>query len=156
MNITVLAVGKLKERWYREACDEYLKRLSAYAKLRVREVSDRDPASCGGEAPARDREGADLLRALRKDDHVVLLDIGGTERSSEDLSRHLADLALHGKVDLVFVIGGSTGVSDAVRHRSDERLSFGPLTLPHELARVVLLEQLYRSFRISRGEPYHK
>lgn len=156
MNITVLAVGKLKERWYKEACAEYVKRLGAYAKVRMVEVSDRDPATCGGEAPAREREGEDICRAIRPSDHVVLLDVRGTERSSEDISQHMDDLALHGTVDLVFVIGGSTGVSEAVRSRADERLSFGRITLPHELARVVLLEQLYRSFRISRGEPYHK
>lgn len=156
MNITVIAVGKIKERFYRDACAEYLKRLGAYAKVRIQEVSDRDPATCGGEAPAREREGDDICRHIRPTDHVVLLDIGGSERTSEGISAHMDDLALHGTVDIVFIVGGSTGVSAAVRSRADERLSFGRITLPHELARVVLLEQLYRSFRISRGEPYHK
>ena len=108
---------------------------------------------------AREREGAAVcaaLEALGAGTHVVLLDIGGRERSSEELSAHLDELALRGTSDFAFVIGGSDGVSEAVRARADETLSFGPITLPHNLARVVLLEQLYRAQKISRGEPYHK
>ena len=118
MKFTVVAVGKLKERFWSDACAEYLKRLQPYAKTQVA--------------------------------------IDGKERSSEGLSKRLDNLMLQGKSNFAFVIGGSDGVSTAVRRRADELLSFGPITLPHNLARVVLLEQLYRTQKISHGEPYHK
>lgn len=159
MRFTVVAVGKLKEKFWVAACDEYLKRLQPYAKTAVREIADVDPARAGGVAGARDKEGVAIctaLDALGPAVHVVLLDIGGTERSSEGLSKRIDALALGGTSDFAFVIGGSDGVSDAVRARAYETLSFGPITLPHNLARVVLLEQLYRAQKISRGEPYHK
>ncbi len=158
MRYTVVAVGKLKERFWADACAEYLKRLQPYARCEVRELADVDPARAGGEAAAVEREGSAILSALEAagNPYTVLRDIGGKERSSESLSRHLDDLALSGISSIAFVIGGSCGVSPAVRARADERLSFGPITMPHNLARVVLLEQLYRAARISRGEPYHK
>ena len=105
---------------------------------------------------ARDKEGAAILAALPPRAHVILLAIEGKERSSEELSARLDDLMLRGNSDIAFVIGGSDGVSDEVRARADEMLSFGRITLPHNLARVVLLEQIYRACKISRGEPYHK
>jgi len=153
---TVVAVGKLKERFWTDACAEYLKRLQPYAKTSVVEVADIDPAKAGGEAAAVEKEGAAILRALPERTHVVLLAIDGKQRSSEDLSKRLDTLALSGTSDISFVIGGSCGVSADVRARTDETLSFGPITLPHNLARVVLLEQLYRACKISRNEPYHK
>lgn len=146
---TVIAVGKLKERFWKDACAEYLKRLGGYTDITVREVPDSNPA----------REEAGILAALGKlptDTHVILLDIKGRETSSPELSRKLDDLALHGTSNVAFVIGGSDGVTPAVKDRADERVSFGPITLPHNLARVVLLEQIYRAHKISRGEPYHK
>lgn len=155
MRITIVAVGRLKERFWREAADEYLKRLGPYAEVRIAEVPDRDPGR-GGEAKALAEEGAAVLRALPEGAHVVALDIGGRQRSSEELSAHLSELGLHGASSVAFVIGGSHGLVSEVLARADERLSFGPMTLPHNLARVVLLEQLYRAFRIARGEPYHK
>lgn len=159
MRFTVVAVGKLKERFWKDACEEYLKRLQPYARTTVREVADIDPAKAGGVAAARVKEGAAIcgtLDSLGSSTHVMLLDIGGRERSSEELSRRLDELALRGSSDFAFVIGGSDGVSEEVRRRAVETLSFGPITLPHNLARVVLLEQLYRAQKISRGEPYHK
>jgi len=159
MRYTIVAVGKLKERFWVDACTEYLKRLQPYAKTAVSEVPDVDPSRVGGDAAACEREGESIMKALAalpERTRVVLLAIGGRERSSEDFSSHLDDLALSGTSDIAFVIGGSCGVSDAVRKRADEQLSFGPITLPHNLARVVLLEQLYRACKISRGEPYHK
>ena len=156
MKYTIVAVGKLKERFWTEACAEYLKRLQPYAKTTVVEVADVDPARAGGEAQAMAREGAAVLKALDERSHVVLLAIDGKERSSESLAKHLDELALSGKSDIAFIIGGSCGVSQEVRARADETMSFGPITLPHNLARVVLLEQLYRAQKISRGEPYHK
>lgn len=159
MRFTIIAIGKLKERFWVQACTEYLKRLQPYAKTTVVEVPDIDPDRAGGERSALDREGEGVLKALSAQcdrARVVLLAIGGRERSSEDLAAHLDALALGGTSDIAFVIGGSSGVSDAVKARADEQLSFGPITLPHNLARVVLLEQLYRACKILRGEPYHK
>ena len=156
LHITIIAVGKLKERFWADACAEYLKRLQPYARVEVREVADVDPNRAGGEEAAMRTEADAILAAIPSRAHVILMAIKGRERSSEELSAHLDDLALQGKSELAFVIGGSTGVADAVRQRADEQLSFGPVTLPHNLARVVLLEQLYRAFKISRGEAYHK
>lgn len=156
MRFTIVAVGKLKERFWAEACAEYLKRLQSYAKTTVLEVADVDPAKAGGEAVGLRREGQAVLKTLPERAHVVLLAIDGKQRSSEGLAAHLDDLGVSGKGDIAFVIGGSCGVSDEVRMRADETLSFGKITLPHNLARVVLLEQLYRACKISRGEPYHK
>lgn len=149
MKFTIVAVGKLKERFWADACAEYVKRLRPYAPTQVVELPDSDPA----------REEQAIMRALDGASgrgHIVLMAIDGKQRSSEDLSRHLDDLALHGTSDVTFIIGGSDGVTPAVRARAAETLSFGPITLPHNLARVVLLEQLYRAQKISRGEPYHK
>lgn len=156
MRYTVVAVGKLKERFWQQACAEYLKRLGAYAKVEVREIADIDPAKAGGVETSRRREGEAILAAVPERSHMILLAIDGKQRSSEDFSAHLDELALRGKSDLAFVIGGSDGVSSEVRARANETFSFGPITLPHNLARVVLLEQLYRACKISRGEPYHK
>lgn len=156
VKITVVAVGKLKERFWADACAEYVKRLSAYTSIKMVEIPDRDPAKTGGEEAGRALEGKAILAAIPERSHVVLLDIGGKERSSEEIASHLNDLMLRGESSITFVIGGSCGVSSEVRARADERLSFGRITLPHNLARVVLLEQVYRAFKIMRGEPYHK
>lgn len=145
---TIIAVGKLKERFWRDACAEYEKRLGAYTDLTIRELPDSDPT----------REEASILAAVEKlgQAHIVLLDIKGSELSSPQLAQRMDDWALHGISQVAFIIGGSDGVTPAVRARCDERISFGPITLPHNLARIVLLEQIYRAHKISRGEPYHK
>ena len=156
MKFTVIAVGKLKERFWSDACSVYLKRLQPYAKTKVVEMADVDPARAGGEAASIEREGTSILKAIPERAHMVLLAIDGKQRSSEGLSQRIDDLGLSGVGEIVFVIGGSCGVSADVRARADETLSFGLITLPHNLARVVLLEQLYRACKISRGEPYHK
>lgn len=156
VKFTIVAVGKLKERFWADACAEYLKRLQPYARTQVKEVADVDPARVGGVEAARVKEGSAILAAVPATSHLLLLAIDGKQRSSTGLSQRLDALALGGTSDISFVIGGSDGVSEAVRSRADETLSFGPITLPHNLARVVLLEQLYRAQRISRGEPYHK
>ncbi|MGV8083218.1 MAG: 23S rRNA (pseudouridine(1915)-N(3))-methyltransferase RlmH [Coriobacteriia bacterium] len=155
MKIDVVAVGRLKERYWREAADEYLKRLRPYASVRVVEITDRDPGR-GGSAKALAEEGAGILDALRPASHVIALELGGTPRSSEEFAARLAALGLDGDSDVTFVIGGSLGLASEVSSRADETLSLGRMTLPHNLARIVLLEQLYRCFRINRGEPYHK
>ncbi len=156
MKITVLAVGKLKERFWADACAEYLKRLAGYAKVTVKEVADVDPDRAGGEKAACAKEGSAILAAISPCTHVILLAIEGTQLTSEQLAARIDALCLEGASDITFVIGGSLGVDQAVCERADETLSFGLITLPHNLARVVLLEQIYRAFKISRGEPYHK
>lgn len=149
LKIDVIAVGKLKERFWREACDEYLKRLGAYAKLAVVEVPDSNPCN---EARAL----LSHLETLPPSAQVVLLDIQGRETSSEQLAAKFDTWTVGGVSHVVFVVGGSDGVTFDIKQRADLRLSFGPITLPHNLARVVLLEQIYRSFKINKGEPYHK
>lgn len=149
LKLDILAVGKLKEAFWRDACSEYLKRLGAYAKVSVQEIPDSDPCH---EAPALLAH----LSALEPSAQVVLLDIKGTETSSEELAATLDAWTVGGTSHVVFVIGGSDGVTPEVKQRAHLRMSFGPITLPHNLARVVLLEQIYRAFKISRGEPYHK
>ena len=156
MKFTVVAVGKLKERFWADACVEYLKRLQPYAKTAIVEIPDVDPARAGGEAAAVEREGGAILKALPARSHVIALAINGKQRSSEGLAARIDELGLSGESEIAFVIGGSCGLSAGVLRRADETLSFGPVTLPHNLARVVLLEQLYRACKISRGEPYHK
>lgn len=155
MRIRIVAVGRLKERFFRDAADEYLKRLGRYATVEVVEVADRDHESLGADR-ALAQEGEDVLRRIPERAHVVLLDISGTPTSSERLAERISALGVGGDSDIVFVVGGSVGVDPSVRERANERMSFGPITLPHNLMQVVLLEQIYRAFRINRGEPYHK
>jgi len=153
VRLRIATVGRVKEPHWRAACDEYLKRLRPYATLEVVEVPDRDISSDPVRAVAS--EGADLLRAVPEGSYVIALDLGGPELTSEQLSEHLAELMVRGRSDVTFVIGGSAGLAPAVRGRADERLALSKMTLPHQLARVVLLEQIYRAFRIMRNEPYH-
>lgn len=154
MRLTVVAVGRLKERHFREAADEYLKRLVPYATVRVVEVPDRDVSR--DEARALAEEGASVLKAVPAEAHVVVLDAGGTEYDSVGFSHWLEQAMLEGRSSLAFVIGGAAGLAPEVLERASERVSLGRMTLPHQLARVVLLEQVYRAFRIARGEPYHR
>jgi len=153
VRVVVAAVGRLKEPYFRAAADEYLKRLRPYADVRVVEVPDQDLAK--GVERARQAEAKGLLRALPDGAHVVVLDVRGKQRSSEELAARLEELALSGCSTVAFVVGGTAGLDERVLARADETLSLSAMTLPHQLARVVLLEQLYRAFRIIRGEPYH-
>lgn len=156
LHIRILAVGQLKERFWKDACAEYLKRLRPYASVTVTELPDIDPARVGGEAQAVQRESDSILRALNPGETAILLDIDGKQVSSPDMANALDSFALDGASNVAFIIGGSCGVSSDVRQRAQARWSLGRITLPHNLARVVLLEQIYRAFKISRGEPYHK
>ena len=159
MRITVLAVGKIKEKFYREAVAEYAKRLSRYCKLEVIETADEKTPDGAGEAALqriKEKEGERILSHVKEGMYVIALAINGKTRSSEGLSGHLSSLGLSGKSHIAFVIGGSLGLSDAVLKRADEALSFSSMTFPHQLMRVLLLEQVYRSFKIQAGEPYHK
>lgn len=153
MRLRVAAVGRVKEQHWRAACEEYLKRMRPYATVEVVEVSDRDISADPARAVAT--EGADLLRVIPEGSYVIALDLGAPEFTSERLSAHLAELMVRGRSDITFVIGGSAGLATRVCDRADERLALSRMTLPHQLARVVLLEQLYRAFRIMRNEPYH-
>ncbi len=158
MNGLILCVGRLKEKWQREGCDEYLKRLSRYGRYEVVAVDDeKDPehASAAQLEQVKDREGQALLRHIRPGDRVICLCIRAEAPDSVALSKQLTGWSGDGRRN-VFVIGGSNGLSDAVLRRADAKLSFSNLTFPHGLMRVILLEQLYRAERIRTGEPYHK
>jgi 23S rRNA (pseudouridine1915-N3)-methyltransferase len=159
LKITILCVGKLKEKFMRDAVNEYSKRLSRYVKLDVAEVADEktlDHASEREEELIREKEGERLLRHIKGEDHVIALAITGDQYDSVAFSRKLDGFGMSGKGHVVFVIGGSLGLSEQVLGRADEELSFSKMTFPHQLMRVILLEQIYRGYRISRGEPYHK
>lgn len=159
MKITVLGVGKIKEKFYTDAIAEYAKRLSRYCRLELIQVADEktlDNASEAEEARIKELEGKRLLAQMREGAYVIALAIDGESLSSEGLSRKLERLGVGGKSHLMFVIGGSLGLSEEVLKRADYRLSFSKMTFPHQLMRVILLEQIYRSYRISCGEPYHK
>lgn len=159
MKITVLCVGKIKEKFYTAAVDEYVKRLSRYSKVEIAEVQDEktvEGASEKEEERVRDIEGRRLLSRISDGAYVIALAIEGESMSSVKLAARLEALAASGASHMVFVIGGSLGLSSEVMKRSDMQLSFSKLTFPHQLMRVILLEQIYRSFRIIRGEPYHK
>lgn len=154
MTITIVAVGKLKEPYWRDAAAEYLKRLVPYARVRVVEIADRDLAR--GEDLARAAEADDIRRALPEGAHVVALDAEGRSLSSEAFSEWMGACGLDGRSHIAFVIGGSAGIAPDLLARADERISLGAMTFPHQMVRVVLVEQVYRGFRILRKEPYHR
>lgn len=159
MKISICAVGKVKETFFRAAIAEYEKRLSRYAKLEILEVPDEktpDKASEAEEEQIKTKEGERLLKLIKDDAFVIVLDIGGKQLDSVQLSKKLDTLGISGVSHIQFVIGGSLGLSDAVLKRADFKLSFSPMTFPHQLMRVILLEQIYRSYRIINNEPYHK
>ena len=159
MKITLVTVGKIKEKFFQAAISEYSKRLGRYCSLNIVEAADEKTPDGAGEAlerQIREKEGRRILDAVKEDAYVIALAIQGTERSSENLAAHLDALTVQGNSHLCFVIGGSLGLSEEVLARADEQLRFSAMTFPHQLMRVILLEQIYRSFRIIRGEPYHK
>jgi len=159
MKITILCVGKIKEKFYREALAEYEKRLSRYAKLQIIEVNDEKTVENPSEAEEnliKDKEGERLLSNIKDDMYVIAMAIQGKELDSVELSKHIESLTISGNSHICFIIGGSLGLSDRVLNRCNERLSFSKLTFPHQLMRVIMLEQIYRSFRIMKNEPYHK
>lgn len=159
MNITLLCVGKLKEKYWQEAAAEYLKRLSRFGRVEVREVKEErlpDNPSPSQERAVIEAEGAALLRALPPHSYAVALDIHGESLDSPALAQRLDSLALEGVSHLTFIIGGSLGLAPTVLAAARWRLSFSPLTFPHQLMRVILLEQLYRAAKISAHETYHK
>lgn len=159
MKITILTVGKIKEKYWKDAIEEYKKRLSRYCRLEIVEVADeKTPDGAGStlEEEIRHKEGERLMKYLKEDMYVITLEINGRMLSSEELAEKIDTLGIQGKSSIAFVIGGSIGLGTEVLKRSDFRLSFSKMTFPHQLMRVVLLEQIYRSYRIIHGEPYHK
>lgn len=150
MYIKVLCVGKLKEKFWAEAVAEYSKRLKKYCRLIIEEVKESRTDDIK-------EEGKSILERIDRDEYVITLEIKGKRYSSEQLADKIAKLAMDGsKRGIVFVIGGSEGLSEEVMRRSDFALSFSDMTFPHQMMRVILMEQIYRSFRIIRNEPYHK
>ncbi|MCP3027008.1 23S rRNA (pseudouridine(1915)-N(3))-methyltransferase RlmH [Halobacillus sp. A5] len=159
MKITIVTVGKLKEKYLKQGIDEYIKRLTPYAKVEIIEVPDEKAPENLSEAQmleVKQKEGERILSKIQQDTYVITLEIEGKQLTSEKLAKQLDDLGTYGKSKVAFVIGGSLGLSDEVLKRSDYGLSFSNMTFPHQLMRLMLVEQVYRAFKIMRGEPYHK
>lgn len=159
MRVTVICVGKLKERYWQDAVAEYSKRLSRYMKLEILELMDEKAPERMSEAQAaevKEREGQRILKCVREDALVVALAVEGKQLSSEELADFMEKKSVFGVSHVAFIIGGSLGLSPEVMRRADFALSFSKMTFPHQMMRVILLEQIYRSERIRRNEPYHK
>ncbi len=159
MNINIICVGKIKETYYREALEEYVKRLSKYCKTDVTEVKDeqtKDGASAREDEIVRETEGQRILSKIPDGAYVIATAIEGKKLDSEQFAGLIDSLGVKGISRLVFIIGGSLGLSDEVKKRADMLLSFSDMTYPHQLMRVILAEQIYRAYRIIKGEPYHK
>lgn len=159
MKITILCVGKIKEVFYRQAIDEYAKRLSKYCKLEIVEVADEktpDKASEVLESQIKEKEAERLIDKLKEDSYIFTLEIKGKKYTSEAFSETIEKLTIQGKSHLTFVIGGSLGLHEKILKLSNHPISFSDMTFPHQLMRVILTEQIYRAFRIINNEPYHK
>ena len=159
MNIQIICIGKLKEKYWTDAVGEYMKRLSSYATVKIVELKESrlpDKAGLAEEEKVKLEEGREILKAIKDGTYVVTLEIQGKQLSSEELASKIEGLGIEGKSDVAFVIGGSLGLSHEVSKMADFKLSFSKMTFPHQMMRVVLLEQVYRSFKIMRHEAYHK
>ncbi|MEG0258655.1 MAG: 23S rRNA (pseudouridine(1915)-N(3))-methyltransferase RlmH [Lysinibacillus sp.] len=159
MNITIVSVGKLKEKYLKMGIEEYVKRLGGYAKMDLIEVPDEKAPEQLSEAEmeiVKKKEGERILSKIGPDTYVIALAINGKMKTSEEMAADIESLMTYGKSKIAFVIGGSLGLHDDVLKCADEKQSFGKMTLPHQLMKLVLVEQVYRSFRIMKGEPYHK
>ena len=160
MDIKIIAVGKIKEKFYKEAIDEYLKRMQAYNKLEIIEVADEMAAETLSEKEleqVKEKEGESILGKISKEDYVVSLEILGKQMDSIEFAKFIENEMAEGfGRNLVFIIGGSNGLAKEVSQRSNKKLSFGKMTYPHHLMRVILTEQIYRAYRIINGHPYHK
>jgi len=159
VGITIISVGKLKEKYLKMGIEEYVKRLNGYTKMEIVEVPDEKAPEQLSDAEmemVKKKEGERILAKLTPDHYVIALAINGKTRSSEELSKDIESLMTYGQSKIAFVIGGSLGLHDDVLSRANDKLSFGKMTLPHQLMKLVLVEQVYRSFRIMKGEPYHK
>ena len=152
MRVKLVCVGKLKEKYLKEACNEYSKRISGFGKIDIIEVQDEKD----GRPDSMIIEGDKILKNIRRNEYVVTLEIKGEAQSSEQLAEKMSTLAVKGVSDITFVIGGSNGLHEVVSKRADYKLSFSKMTFPHQLARVMLLEQIYRAYKINQGGKYHK
>lgn len=159
MKISILCVGKIKEKFYVDAIKEYQKRLSRYCKLEIIEVADEKTPAVLSDLmlkQIKDKEGERLSKYINDDAYVIALAIDGKNPDSEGLATYINNLGINGTSHIQFIIGGSLGLSDNILKRADYKLSFSKMTFPHQLMRVILLEQVYRSYRIINNEPYHK
>ncbi|MGM0126024.1 ribosomal RNA large subunit methyltransferase H [Enterococcus sp. AZ194] len=159
MHIKIITVGKLKEKYLVQGIAEYTKRLSKYAKIDLIEVPDEkapENLSQAEMSQVKEKEGERILAKVKEQEFVFVLAINGKQPSSEAFAKQIDDLGIRGKSQLTFIIGGSLGLSDQVMKRSNEQLSFGKMTYPHQLMKLILVEQIYRAYRINKGEPYHK
>lgn len=159
MNIKIIGVGKLKEKYLKQGIAEYAKRLGKFCKFEIVEVPDEkapEKLSAAEMEGVKEKEGERILAKIRDKEYVYALAIEGKERSSEEFAQEIAQLTTYGRSDITFVIGGSLGLSPAVLKRAETKISFGRFTLPHQLMRLVLSEQVYRAFMINNGSPYHK
>ncbi|GFZ27621.1 rRNA methyltransferase [Lactobacillus corticis] len=159
MNIKIVCVGKLKEKYFKDGIAEYAKRMTRFAKVKIVEVADEkapESLSPAQEEQVKETEGQRILSKIKDKEYVYVLAIKGKERTSEEFAKEIQDLGTYGHSDVTFVIGGSLGTSPAVNQRADQLISFGKFTLPHQLMRLVLIEQIYRAFMINSGSPYHK
>jgi 23S rRNA (pseudouridine1915-N3)-methyltransferase len=159
VNISIITIGKLKEKYLKQGIEEYVKRLSAYAKIEIIELADEkapENLSVAEMEMVKEKEGIRILEKISDDTHVIALAIQGKMKSSEELAKEIDRLATYGKSKIAFIIGGSLGLSDQVMKRANDSLSFSKMTFPHQLMRLILVEQVYRAFRINRGEPYHR
>lgn len=159
MNITIICVGKLKEKYWTEGVKEYSKRLGGYCSLDIVELKESrlpDKAGPAEELNVKNNEGEEILKKIKDNMYVVTLEVQGKMLSSEKLAEKIETLGIEGVSNITFVIGGSLGLSEAVSKRANFKLSFSPMTFPHQMMRVILLEQIYRSFKIIRNETYHK
>ncbi|MBQ5445874.1 MAG: 23S rRNA (pseudouridine(1915)-N(3))-methyltransferase RlmH [Lachnospiraceae bacterium] len=159
MNITIICVGKIKEKYLTDAIKEYSKRLSKYCKLNIIEVADEktdENASDNLNEIVKDKEGERILKNIKDNSYIITLEIGGKMLSSEELAGKIDEITMFENSNITFIIGGSLGLSKNISNISNYKLSFSKMTFPHQLMRVILLEQIYRSFRILKNEPYHK
>lgn len=159
MNIKIVCVGKLKEKYFKDGIAEYVKRMSRFAKVKIVQVPDEkapEKLSPAEMEQVKEIEGKRILDKIKDKEYVYVTAIKGKERTSEAFAKELSDLTTYGHSDITFVIGGSLGTSDAVNKRADDLISFGKFTMPHQLMRLVLSEQIYRAFMINNGSPYHK
>lgn len=159
MQIQIVSVGKIKEKYIKQGIAEFEKRLRPYCKLRMDEVNDEQAPEQMSEKEmiqVKNKEGELILNKIKPTQYLIVLDLQGEQWSSEKLAKNMEQLSIHGKSQVSFVIGGSNGLSDDVLKRADQKLSFSKMTFPHQLMKLILIEQIYRSFKIQKNEPYHK
>lgn len=157
MNVNIICVGKLKEKYLKEAESEYLKRISRFAKVKIIELNDEKLTGNNSlDILAKNKEGENIINKIPKNSYIFAMDIKGKQSTSIDFAKELNDLSISGKSDFTFIIGGSLGLSEEVLKRANKKMSFSLMTFPHQLFRVMLLEQIYRCFKINNNETYHK